>query len=103
MGKRGSDVPTRSVEESTARMVRSGQALSRGARRDIASGQSIAAKDPKTVTVKPDDYKIKLYKALGVSNKKKSDGGEKYASECNIHDLANFNLNCIFPNAFPYP
>ncbi len=80
MGKRGSDVPTRSVEESTARMVRSGQALSRGARRDIASGQSIAAKDPKTVTVKPDDYKIKLYKALGVSNKKKSDGGEKYAS-----------------------
>jgi aspartate/methionine/tyrosine aminotransferase len=27
--------------------------------------------------------------------------GEKYASECKIHDLRNFNLNCNFPNVFP--
>jgi hypothetical protein len=69
MGKRGSDVPTRSVEHSTRRMVSSARALAGGARDDIAAGRTIAAKDPKTTVLKPDDYKITmkaLYKAFGI-------------------------------------
>jgi hypothetical protein len=66
MGKRGSDVPTRSVEHSTRRMVSSGRALAGDARDTIASGRTIAAKDPKTTVLKPEDYTVKMMKALGI-------------------------------------
>jgi hypothetical protein len=66
MGKRGSDVPTRSVEHSTRRMVSSGRALAGDARDAIASGRTIAAKDPKTTVLKPEDYTVKMMKALGI-------------------------------------